>query len=204
MMGWLLVLRTLAGRAMVSIARFVMRYPWQCLCLALLVWGVHQYSRAGRWQAWGETKAEQLQAEKAARAADRDEWTDRVKAANEARQEAIRTSREISRVSQEENEALAADNAGLRAHIAAGRLRPSGAQAYTVPAAGGAQDHGTAVPDGAPTGDTLVATSVADLEACDAWYVYGAGARDFIQRLIAGGLAEKSGSENGGTGGGMQ
>lgn len=130
----------------------------------------------------------ELANETAGRATDRADWRRQVEAAEVARVAAERKSQEIASNAQSTRDALAADNSGLRDYIADHRLRDA---AGTAPAAsaGASADRGTGLP--APsTAGAFVATSEADLVACDADYVYAAGAYEFAERLIASGLGK--------------
>lgn len=130
----------------------------------------------------------ELADEKTGRATDRADWRRQVEAAEVARAAAERKSQEIASNAQSTRDALAADNSGLRDYIAHHRMRDTAGTASTTPAGAGA-DRGTGLP--APgTAGTFVATSETDLLACDADYVYAAGAYEFAQGLIAGGLGK--------------
>jgi len=130
----------------------------------------------------------ELADEKTGRATDRADWRRQVEAAEVARAAAERKSQEIASNAQSTRDALAADNSGLLDYIADHRLRDAAGTAPAASTSAGA-DRGTGIP--APgTAGAFVATSEADLVACDADYVYAAGAYEFAQGLIASGLGK--------------
>lgn len=189
-MFWALKLLGWAKIAAQAVLDAVLRYPWQAALIVALCWGGWQYRRAERWSDAHDAKAAALVAEQDARRADREEWNARVAAANKARTDAIARSKELAHDVEEQHAALVADNAGLRAYIAAHRLRGTGtARADPVPAAGAAQDHATGVPE-QPTANALVAVSITDLEACDGAWAYAISAWRWGQGLVSQGLAE--------------
>lgn len=126
-----------------------------------------------------------LKSERDDREEDRAAWEQQVADAVAAKARAERKSQEIAIDAQTTHDALQADNAGLRAYVAANRLRP---QASGPAAPGTAQDYGPGVSAGAAS-SSLVAASEADLIRCDASYVYAASAHDWAQGLIVSGLA---------------
>lgn len=78
-----------------------------------------------------------------------------------------------------------ADNAGLRDYIAAHRVRQSAGASAAAPAeADGAEVHAD------PANAALVAVSEADLNSCDASFVYARSTYEWAQGLIAQDLAQ--------------
>jgi len=126
-----------------------------------------------------------LKSERDGREEDREGWEQQVADAVAAKARAERKSQEIATDAQTTHDALQADNAGLRAYLAANRLR-SETGGPAVP--GTAPDYGTGLPAGTTAG-ALVAASEADLIRCDASYVYATSAYDWAAGLIASGLA---------------
>lgn len=161
------------------------RHPWPVGCAAALAlawwqWGLTEEARASRDKA-----RTALASEKTAREADRGDWRRQVAAAQAALEATKHKSQEIATDAQTSHDALAADNAGLRAYIADRRLQ---AGSNTASSPRSTDDLGAAVHD-ASTAGTLVATDEADLLACDSAYVYAAAAYDWARGLIAEGLA---------------
>lgn len=167
---------------------FAQRHPWPVACAAALAlawwqWGLAEYARAGRDKA-----RTALASEKRAREADRTDWRRQAAAAQAAREAAEHKSQEIATDAQTSHDALAADNAALRAYIADRRLRAGGNPAA---APRSTDDLGAVVHDASTTG-TLVATDEADLVACDGAYVYAASAYEWARELVEGGLARSA------------
>ena len=125
--------------------------------------------------------------EKTNRETERADWRNQIAVAVAARVAAETRSKEIATNAQASHDALAADNAGLRDYIARNRLQPNPKASAAAARADG--DHDSGLPT-APAGPTLVATSEDDLVICDDAYVYAAGAYQFADTLIAGGLAK--------------
>ncbi|MCT2398542.1 hypothetical protein [Novosphingobium mangrovi (ex Huang et al. 2023)] len=173
------ILSAIGGRlwkSALGLIDLVKRYPWQCLLIAALCWGGWQYRRADLWHAHADREAAAHRESKIHFAAAHREWFDRVARADAARIAAERQAKETAHDAQVSYDALLADNAGLRHHIALNRLRPgqSGLQ-RALPTAGTDEDHGPAVPDDATAGP-LVATRESDLVVCDELYAYAFGA----------------------------
>jgi hypothetical protein len=174
-------------RALASAALALgVRHPWPCACAVLLALAWWQWS--GKEQALGQRDKARvaLATEKTSREAERAGWRRQVAAARAARAAAERKSQEIASDAQSTRNALAADNAGLRAFIAARRVRSGGAVAARP-----ADDLGAPVPADAPE-PTLVATDEADLVACDSYFVDLTAAYEWAQGLIRAGLAKSS------------
>lgn len=167
-----------------KIAAFVLdllkNYPWQCaLGIALF---------AAWWQWDGKHDAlEQrdklalaLRAANEARKADRKEWERKVALAQAETAKALAQGKEVARNAQETVERLAKDRDGLRAFIAANRLRGQGGRAADPTRSGGGDD--PAVPAEGAT-ETLVAVRESDLRICDDLYIYAFGAYEFATEL---------------------
>lgn len=160
---------------------------------ALALVAVQTVRVSGLWFITGleeklETARTNLVTERTGRADDRAEWARQVATANAAREAAEQTSKEIATDAQASHETLLADNAGLREYIASHRLQrggPVGAAAST----GAAGDFAARLPEATAAG-AIVATSEADLRACDADYAYAVSAYEFGQQLIAEKLAK--------------
>lgn len=113
-----------------------------------------------------------------------------IAAASAAKDAAERTSKEIAIDAQASHQSLLADNAGLREYIASHRLQP-GSTSGTAASTGTAGDLAAGLPQAATAG-AFVATTEADLQACDADYAYAVCAYDFGQQLIARSLAKSA------------
>lgn len=173
-------LRALAS-AVVALA---VRHPWPCVCAVLL--GLAWWQSNGKEDALGQRDKARaaLTAEQNGRKADRADWQRQVAVAKAIAAAAEHKSQEIASDAQSTRNALAADNAGLRAFIAARRLQPGGAVAARP-----ADDLGAAVP--ADESETaFVATDEADLVACDGYFVDLTAAYEWAQGLIRAGLAK--------------
>jgi hypothetical protein len=183
-----LLLSFLGGiRALISgILAWTVRHPWPCACAVLLTLAWWQWS--GKQDALGERDKVRvaLAAEKSGRKADHADWLHQIDAAKAATAAAEHKSQEIASNAQSTHDALAADNAGLRAYIAGRRLRSGGG---VVASARTTDDLGAPVSASA-TEPALVATDETDLLACDGYYVDLAAAYEWAQGLIQSGLAK--------------
>jgi hypothetical protein len=183
-----LLLSLLGGlRALASgLAGWAIRHPWPCACAVLLAIAWWQWS--GKQDALGERDKAHvaLAAEKNGRKADRADWLRQVAAAKAATAAAEHKSKEIAFNAQSTRDALAEDNAGLRAYIAARRVRSSVGGIASAPTT---DDLGAPVSADAAE-PALVAADEADLVACDRYYVDLTTAYEWAQGLIRAGLAK--------------
>lgn len=175
-----------AGRNIAAwLLGFAGRHPWPVACAAALALAWWQWSGKEDALAARDTARTALVSEKKSREADQAAWRRQVAAAQAAAKAAELKSQEIATHAQTSYDAMAADNAGLRAYISDRRLRAGGnpaASAFTT------DDLGAAV-HGEAARSAFVATDEADLVACDGAYVYAAGAYEWARGLIAEGLA---------------
>lgn len=173
------------AKVAVGLFAFVRQHPWPAAfaCMALVAgW---QWSDKRQALTLRDSARAALATAQADRKADAAAWQRQVATARAATKAAERKSQEIASHAQTTRDALAADNAGLRAYIAARRLRAEGSGSATAVAA---DDLGATVPADTAAG-TLVATDEADLDTCDRAYVYAAGAYEWAKGLVTGRLA---------------
>lgn len=186
-MSWVLAVLGIGRKVLSWLLDTAKAYPWQFALVAALALAWWQWS--GKTDAIDQRDAAKasLASERDSRKADRAEWNRKVAAANAATAAAQRKSQEIAHDAQEVHDTLLADNAGLRGYIATHRVR--GQAGSAAASARAAEDHGAAVPDGAP-GGAFVAVTERDLGVCDASYAYARSAYDWAQGSIAEGLAD--------------
>lgn len=168
--------------------RLARDHPWPLAVAAALVLAWFQWdAKRDALEARDQARTS-LKAEKDGRKSDQAAWQLQVANAKAQTAAAESKSKEIATDAQASHDALLADNAGLRDYIAAHRLRivPSPGTAVT---AGAARDFGAGLPPAGAAG-TFVATAETDLVTCNADYAYALGAHQFIQELMAGGLAK--------------
>lgn len=148
---------------------FLLKYPWQIACAALLalcvVLGVSNSNLRS-------TLAEE-----------RAEWKTERDNAAKAKRDAETKAKEASNNAQKTYEQLSKDDSPVVRYIERNRVQ-------VCPAATGAvKSDAAAIPQVAPTAP-IVAISEPDIRACDGAYVYAKSAYDYGQDLIAKGLAE--------------
>ncbi len=148
---------------------FLLKYPWQIACAALLALCVFLgVSNSNLRSTLAEERAEWKTERDNAAKAKRDAETKAKEAANDA---------------QKAYEQLSKDDSPVVRYIERNRVQVCPAAARAV------KDKSAAVPQ-VPAPVTIVAISEPDIKACDGAYVYAKSAYDYGQELIAKGLAE--------------
>lgn len=148
---------------------FLMRYPWQVLCAALMALCVFLgVSNSNLRSTLTEERAE---------------WKTERDNAAKAKRDAETKAREAANNAQKAYEQLSKDDSPVVRYIERNRVQ-------VCPAAAGAvKSDAAAIPQVTPAAP-IVAISEPDIRACDSAYVYAKSAYDFGQDLIAKGLAE--------------
>ena len=184
MMLWLLSAAGWLRKAASAAIGLVIAYPWQCALAASLALAWWQHSGKVDAIEQRDKIAAVLKTERKAMEAERGEWRRQVQQARAAAEKARRDGMEAAKDADQTYKRLASDNRGLRDFIARNRVLPKAA-APATPAGSG---DGPGVPADSAA-DTLVATTVRDLEVCDDLYAYAFGAYEWTLDLRAKGLA---------------
>jgi hypothetical protein len=180
---------TLLGSARKLVAgavALVGRHPWPVAFAAALTFAWWQTGRADQWHRRSELEQASHRETKANFKAAMAEWKRQANAAKVERARLLDKGKETSRDAQTLVDRMSSDNAGLRAYVSAHRLRDAGQPILSFDPA--AADRDPAISSDAAAG-ALVATSESDLDACDAAWVYAAGAHAFAAGLRSRGLA---------------